>query len=337
MSKLSRREFLKRTIISGTATATILSSTVRYSEAAAKNIEYGTLIDLTKCNGCTHLKIPACVSACKAENNFKFPKPIESKKILNYWPHDKKEDWSAKKNLIDRLTPYNWIFLQKTTVSHNGKEHELFIPRRCMHCDNPPCAHLCPFGAQSKKPNGAVIIDHSFCFGGAKCRDVCMWNIPARQAGVGLYLKIAPKYAGGGVMYKCDLCYHRIENGKTPACVESCPTGALQFGEKNKIKQLAYSISKKINGYVYGDKEHGGTSTFYVSQVPFEKINQKLAEQKAVQPNPNIPGYPLMPVSEKNILNTPNGLAYSMLLAPIAGLALAGFTAYKTMKNGGDE
>ena len=59
-----------------------------------------------------------------------------------------------------------------------------------------------------------------------------------RQAGVGLYLKLAPKLGGGGVMYKCDMCHDLIQQGKNPACVAACPQGyqpseedlALQHG-----------------------------------------------------------------------------------------------------------
>jgi Fe-S-cluster-containing dehydrogenase component len=41
---------------------------------------------------------------------------------------------------------------------------------------------------------GNTVIDHSICFGGAKCRDVCPWGIPQRQASVGIYLKLALRH-----------------------------------------------------------------------------------------------------------------------------------------------
>lgn len=337
MSKLSRREFLKRSAVSGAAAAVIMSGLNKPAHASAgagKGVQYGTIIDLTKCDGCSHLKVPVCVTACRQENKSKFPKPVPSEEINYYWPHKKKEDWQDKKQLTNRLTPYNWTTVQKVTVKHNGREVEVHIPRRCMHCDNPPCANICPFGAQGKTPEGPVVINHDLCFGGAKCRTVCPWGIPARQAGVGLYMKVAPQYLGGGVMYKCDLCYHRIKKGQVPACVESCPRGAITFGPREEIKQLAKERAKEIGGYIYGENENGGTSTLYVSQVPFEKIHQQLAKQKAGQPNPEAPGYPLMPVNVGNYLDTANGLLTSMLVAPVAGAALAGYTAYKKMKGG---
>ena len=34
-----------------------------------------------------------------------------------------------------------------------------------------------------------------------------------------------------GVADKCTWCYHRINQGQLPACVEICPVGARKFGD----------------------------------------------------------------------------------------------------------
>ncbi|HOO90667.1 MAG TPA: 4Fe-4S dicluster domain-containing protein [Syntrophales bacterium] len=331
MSDFSRREFLKRSVASTVAGGVALTGFGK-TAAAASTLQVGTVIDLTRCDGCRTLAQPACVTACREENKKLFPDPI--KDIGNYWPQKKKEDWSDKKGLTSRLTPYNWTFVQKVQVEHGGRRHIVNIPRRCMHCDNPPCADLCPFSVLHKMPNGPVLIDHDLCFGGAKCRDVCPWGIPARQAGVGIYLHIAPKFAGGGVMYKCNLCYDRLKSGRKPACVEACPQEAILFGEKDKMRELAHRRAEEIDGYIYGEKENGGTSTFYVSPVPFEKIHAELTRQKAAQPNPKAPGFPGMSVDVENLTDTANGIALSMVIAPVAGIAAAAGVAYKTMKGG---
>lgn len=334
MSGISRREFIKRTLASGIAGGLILTGAGKAASAAAGG-PAGSFIDLTACNGCRGLNVPQCVSACREINKHKFPKPVESEKIEYYWPNKKKEDWQDKKELTTRLTPYNWTFVQKAKVEHNGKTVEVFIPRRCMHCDNPPCANLCPFGAQSKTPEGPVLINYDLCLGGAKCRDVCPWGIPARQAGVGLYMKLAPKYLGAGVMYKCDYCHDRLKAGKVPACAEACPRGAIVFGNKEEVKQKAIRRARDIGGFLYGIDENGGTSTFYVSPVPFEKIDAQLKEQLAKQPNPAATGFPGMPVRVGNFLDSANGVMAGILAAPVAGAMAAGYAAYKTMK--GDE
>ncbi|MCL6477161.1 MAG: 4Fe-4S dicluster domain-containing protein [Peptococcaceae bacterium] len=333
MSGLTRRQFLKRTLASGVAAGLVLSGGVKPSRASSSS-QVGTFYDLTKCDGCRGQKAPLCVTACREENRSKFPNPVPSDQIPYYWPNKKKEDWQGKKELTNRLTPYNWTFVQKVAVEHNGKKEIIFIPRRCMHCNNPPCANLCPFGAQYKSPEGPVLINKDLCLGGAKCRDVCPWGIPARQAGVGLYMKIAPRFLGAGVMYKCDLCYDRIKKGRKPACVEACPGKAVVFGEINAMREMARKRAAEIGGYIYGDKENGGTSTFYVSPAPFDKINKDLQDQKSRQPDPSAPGFPLMPAEVGNFLDTANGIAAGILVAPVAGAAAAGYAAYKTMKEG---
>lgn len=331
MAGISRRDFIKRAVAAGVAGGMVLAGTGKHARAAGK-APAGTFIDLTRCDGCQGRSLPACVSACREENSYKYPRPAE--KIEKYWPRNKKEDWSDKKDLTSRLTPYNWIFVQRVTVNHNGKAVQVAIPRRCMHCDNPPCANLCPFGAQYKTPQGPVLINKDLCLGGAKCRTVCPWGIPARQAGVGLYMKIAPKYLGAGVMYKCDLCYHRLQAGQKPACIEACPRQAMVFGEKKQVLEMARQRAREVGGYLYGAEENGGTSTFYVATVSFAKIHQALVQQKSKQPNPAAPGFPGMPVKVGNFLDTANGLLAGVALAPVAGAVAAGYTAYKTMKEG---
>src|SRR4030042_1473826 len=102
---------------------------------------------------------------------------------------------------------------------------------RCDGCKNElmpkcvaarPCANLCPLGALHQNADSSVVINPDLCLGGAKCKTVCPWNIPQRQSGVGIYLKLHPIPAGGGVMYKCDLCHDRLEKKLIPACVEAC-------------------------------------------------------------------------------------------------------------------
>ena len=190
-----------------------------------------------------------------------------------------------------------------------------------MHCDNPACATICPFSANHKYKTGAVVIDKDICFGGAKCRTVCPWDIPQRQSGVGIYLNLVPTLAGNGVMFKCDLCQDRLLKGEEPACVQACPRNALLIGPREQIYEEAHSRAESMGGYIYGEKENGGTSTLYVSPVPFEKLDA------AVEKGPGRPH--LKPVKSK-IAET-NMLGNSVLLAPIAGLA-AGIAAVKGAK-----
>ncbi len=315
--ELSRRQFFK---VLGGLTALTLSP----KKGSTYQGRFATLIDLTRCDGCKDEPIPRCVKACREENSHRFPEP--QKPIQPYWPRKNYEDWSERRDKIDTLTPYNWLFIQKVEVE--GKT--LFIPRRCMHCDSPPCVKGCPFGALSKQPEGNTVIDHSICFGGAKCRDLCPWHIPQRQAGVGIYLKLMPKLAGGGVMYKCDLCDGRIKRGEEPACVVACrerlKDGAVyRFGPREEIYTEARRRAEMEGLYIYGDTQNGGTSTLYLSAVPFEKIEAKLKELKARFQ---------MPVKVRNLYREEiNPLGKLVLGAGVAGVLSGLFGALISKKN----
>lgn len=277
-------------------------------------------MDLTRCDGCVSRGTPACVEACRAENAARFPVP--EKPIKDYWPQKKHEDWSDKKGLTTTLTPYNWTFVQRVAVEHQGVEETVHIPRHCMHCDDPPCSKICPVGANTKEADGTVTIDPDICLGGAKCRDVCPWGIPQRQAGVGVYLNFDPA-AGGGVMYKCDFCRARAGEGREPACAEACravrgSAQAVTVGPRNEIVARARSRAAEVGGHLYGLEENGGTSVVYVSRVPFATVDAALAGTKERFRLPRV----------QNRLYRDRLAAFSLLAAPVvgmvAGLAAAG-------------
>lgn len=329
-NEVSRREFIKRSGGALAVGSVILSGTDKVLAADKKTEEKGTIIDLSICDGCSAKDTPECVLACRTKNADKFPK-VDQSELKPYWPQKNYEDWSDQQDNTKRLTPYNWTFVDQVTVEHEGKTEEVFVPRRCMHCDNPTCAGLCPFSAIKKDNNGAVVINENQCMGGAKCRDVCPWDIPQRQAGVGIYMNLAPDYLGGGVMFKCDFCADLLSEGKQPACVTACPKGAISFGTKQEMRELAYKRANEISGYVYGDKENGGTATFYVSKVPYEKIDAAIKQSKQ-ESNDQKPGRPTMEVDAENKLDTLSGMALSAAIAPVAGIAAAGFAAYNKWK-----
>jgi formate dehydrogenase iron-sulfur subunit len=321
MRKLSRRSFLKAGIA---AAGTIAASGVAIpaSVRGADTKELATLIDIRKCIGCE-----ACVDACQEFNSFKFPEPKHPFPKM-YPKRVKVADWSDKRDVRDRLTPYTWVYIQTAYVMVNGEEQELTFPRRCMHCQNPPCADLCPWGASQKLANGITKIDSNICLGGQKCKAVCPWKIPERQTGVGLYLDILPSLAGNGVMFKCDRCYNRIEKGELPACIAECPEDVQTIGLRSEIVKQAHKIAEDIGGYIYGEKENGGTNTIYVSPVPFEELN------KAIEKGPGRPHFDHV---EDAMANADN-LGKAMLLAPIAGIAAAAGRFYNKAKDiGGEE
>jgi Fe-S-cluster-containing dehydrogenase component len=314
--KLNRRKFI---LTAGTIAISNLIPHIEAEGSVAPN-SFATLIDLTKCDGCKNYQTPICVLACKEENKSKFPEP-DKKMLKPYWPQKFFDDWSTKREVIDRLTPYNWIFVQKVKITKDGKEEEISIPRRCMHCDNPPCAKLCPFGVNKKHPEGPVTIDCKLCFGGAKCKDVCPWNVPQRQAGVGIYTYLDPLPVGGGVMYKCDLCFDKIKKGQIPNCVEKCPKKAISFGKREEIFAMAERLAKENNLHIYGKNENGGTSTLYLSRIPFEEIDKAILEQN--KDKKQIIRFH----KPKNMLDKYKNLAKLILLSPLLAIISAFITA----------
>ena len=315
-NKLSRRSFLKGTM----ATACTLAAAGIPASASGDDgkKQLATLLDIRKCIGCE-----ACVEACKEVNEDKYPDP--KKPFPKMYPNRVPVmDWSDKQDVMNRLTPYNWLFIQSAIVKINGKETELTIPRRCMHCANPPCVKLCPWGAAMQLKNGISRINSELCLGGSKCKAVCPWQIPERQTGVGLYLDILPSLAGNGVMYKCDRCYNRIAKGELPACIELCPEDVQTMGPRDEIIKKAHELAKEIGGYIYGKNENGGTNTIYVSPVPFEELNRAIEKGKG-KPH-------LQPV--KDTMADANNLATAMILAPIAGAVAAAGKFYKMSKTG---
>ena len=80
-------------------------------------------------------------------------------------------------------------------------------------------------------------------------------------------------------MRKCTLCHPRITKGQLPGCVESCPSEALTFGERNTLIAVARERMRKFPGryvdHVYGEKEMGGTSWLTISGVPFNQIGMR--------------------------------------------------------------
>jgi len=320
---LNRRRFLKTAGAAAVVgTAGLLGATQKANAGGGK---LATLIDLARCNGCPDRETPACVSACKTIQQGQAPEPVDP--IPVPFPTRKVEDWSKKRDVADRLTPYNRIFVQKAEVEIGGRKQPLFIPRRCMHCDNPACSTICPFASNHKFENGAVVIDHDTCFGGAKCKTVCPWEIPQRQSGVGIYLKVLPTLMGNGIMVKCDLCNDLLRAGKTPACIEACPQKAMAIGPRREIFAQAEALALKIGGHLYGKSENGGTSTLYVSPVPFETLD------RAVEKGPGRPG---LGAARRRMAET-DGLGKAVLAAPAIGVAagLAGAFAFISRRKNG--
>ena len=108
-------------------------------------------------------------------------------------------------------------------------------------------------------------------------------------------------------MKKCNMCYDRIKENESPACVDACPQKAIIFGERNKLLKHARSVinsnKNKYLHHIWGQKEYGGTSVLYISDIDLTKMGW-----------PDKPAIPVPEHTEPLIEKT-----------PVIGLTLGGF------------
>jgi formate dehydrogenase iron-sulfur subunit len=154
--------------------------------------------------------------------------------------------------------------LSPTALTVIEERGDKFVRRMCMHCQDPACASACLVGALKKTWLGAVTYDASKCIGCRYCLVACPFNVPRYE-----WSKLVP------FVKKCDMCYERQAKGQPPACVEACPTGASIQGWRDEILEEAQRRILADSNYVkriYGSEEAGGSSVFFISDVPFEKL-----------------------------------------------------------------
>jgi molybdopterin-containing oxidoreductase family iron-sulfur binding subunit len=136
-----------------------------------------------------------------------------------------------------------------------------------MHCDNPPCATVCPVQATQIDQEGLVGQIYPRCIGCRYCTTACPytvrefnWRKPEfpepMERGLSPDVSIRPK----GVVEKCTFCHHRLQLARdraqlevrqlrdgdyVPACVETCPAGAMYFGDlddpESEVSRLTQS------------------------------------------------------------------------------------------------
>jgi formate dehydrogenase iron-sulfur subunit len=144
-------------------------------------------------------------------------------------------------------------------------------PYHCMHCVDPSCVSACTVGALHQNEDGIVTYDNNRCIGCRYCMYACPFEVP--------HFQWEQPFA---LIVKCDLCVARLEEGQQPACAATCPTQAIQFGPREDMLNMAHERIKnepqRYINHVYGEYENGGTSTFYISSVPFEQLGFPLVK-----------------------------------------------------------
>lgn len=121
----------------------------------------------------------------------------------------------------------------KSRVKIRSTSDGVLVPITCLHCSNPVCVDVCPTGAIYRNDTGVVSLRQNRCVGCKLCVLACPMGIPDPDP-----IK--------GFVTKCDLCAERERDGLLPACVELCPTGAIEYGEYDEVVKGSKSRSMKL-------------------------------------------------------------------------------------------
>jgi formate dehydrogenase iron-sulfur subunit len=138
-----------------------------------------------------------------------------------------------------------------------------YVRKSCRHCLDPACVSVCPVGAMYRTEQGVVLYDSKKCMGCRYCMMACPFGIPRYE-----WDSPTP------LVRKCTLCYDRLQEGLSPACVQACPEKVMLFGERSNLLAEAHQrIVQSPTKYlpkVFGETEVGGTSVLYVSDVSLD-------------------------------------------------------------------
>jgi len=245
------------------------------------------LIDVSKCTGCK-----ACQVACMECND------LRDEVGSCVGSYDNPPDLSEQSWTVMKFREYE---------DEKGKLEWLIRKEGCMHCSDPGCLKACPSpGAIIQYANGIVDFQEENCIGCGYCVTGCPFDVP----------RISKK---DHKAYKCTLCSDRVAVGQEPACVKTCPTGAITFGSKQAMTEHAAGRVEdlKSRGYenagLYDPQGVGGTHVMYVLQhVDKPELYADLPKDPRISP----------------MVEVWKGVAKPLGVLAIAATAFAGFLHY---------
>jgi formate dehydrogenase iron-sulfur subunit len=265
--------------------------------------DFAIYFDSSKCVGCK-----GCQAACKNWNLLPSPLGLNANEPTGSYQSPRELNGDTR--LLMRFEEH------EADPDNAGKKWgiEWSIGRRsCMHCIDPACAAVCPSGALSvDEATGFVRVSEDACIGCHYCSGACPFDVPHY-------------HQGGAKINKCTACLDRIENGRgphlgdigqfnIPACVHTCPPGALAYGKRDEMLRRAHERVEvlKAKGYqkasIYGENELSGLHVIYVLKYD--------AETYGLPKNPKIGAL----VDTVGIMKPLTGLAAA---ATVAGLAVS--------------
>lgn len=217
-------------------------------------------IDLTLCIGCR-----GCQIACKQW------KKLPAEKTRNTGSHTNPPDLS--------YVTYKTVHFIEQGSAAKGDLHWMFFPEQCRHCFNPSCKMAADGekeGAILQNPEtGAVTYTElTRQVDGVAVRESCPYDIPRQD----------PETKQ---LAKCDMCPDRIAEGLLPACVLTCPSGCMSFGEESAMREKALKhlaeAKKRWPGAVLGDLDYVRTIYLY-QENPLNYHKHAIMAEADIQP-----------------------------------------------------
>ncbi len=169
---------------------------------------FSILVDTSRCTGCR-----GCQIACKQWNQL---------------PATVTKNWGSYQNPQD-LSAETWKLVRFSDGANgDGKPYWYFFVDQCRHCLSPACMAVAEKDeiVQDEKTGAVLYTPNTKDLDFKAVLKGCPYDIPRQD------LKTK-------VLFKCTMCFDRITNNQIPACVKTCPTGAMTFGERTKILAMA--------------------------------------------------------------------------------------------------
>ena len=164
-------------------------------------------IDTSVCTGCR-----GCQVACKQWHD------LPAEETTNQGTYQNPPDLS--------FNTYKLVRMSEEEI--DGRLRWLYFPEQCRHCIEPPCMEEAddPGAIFQDAPTGAVLFTARTAeLSADSVIESCPYNVP--------------RQAADGTLAKCDMCIDRVQNGLDPACVKTCPTGAMHFGDLEVMASMA--------------------------------------------------------------------------------------------------